>query len=54
MRETVVLHEIAHWLTPHGASHGTEFQSAFMWLLDHVVAPEAGFVFRFFLAQAVR
>lgn len=53
MRETVVLHEIAHWMTPQGAAHGREFQSALLWLLDTVIGPEAGFVFRYFLAESI-
>jgi putative metallohydrolase (TIGR04338 family) len=45
MREIVVLHELAHHLTRHTApSHGADFRSAFLDLLERVLAPEARFL----------
>lgn len=42
-RETVVLHEIAHHLTP-GAGHNGEFCGAFVYLLTEIIGPEAGWL----------
>lgn len=44
MREIVLLHEIAHHLTPTAAAHGPEFRHTFCNLLEQVLAPEARFM----------
>ena len=44
MRELVVLHEIAHHLSPGG--HGPEFADAFLTLLGAVMGPEVALVLR--------
>ncbi len=45
LREMVVLHEVAHALTPpEFAAHGREFRSNFCDLLEKVLAPEARFL----------
>jgi putative metallohydrolase (TIGR04338 family) len=46
LRETVVLHELAHHLTPHATAHGAEFRAAFLHLLEELVAPEAAWLLR--------
>lgn len=46
MRELVVLHEIAHHLTPDGPAHGAEFTATFCALAGLVMGPEAGHVLR--------
>lgn len=46
MRETVVLHELAHHLTPEVVNHGPEFQEALLDLYCEVMAPEVAFVAR--------
>lgn len=43
LRELVVLHEIAHHLTP-GARHGPDFVDCLVTLVREIVGPEAGFV----------
>lgn len=40
MRESLVLHELAHHLT-HGG-HGSDFCSAMVWLVRRCIGPEAG------------
>lgn len=45
LRETVVLHELAHHLTP-GAGHGPAFCAALLYLFEHVIAPEAAHLLR--------
>lgn len=42
MREIVVLHEIAHHLTPPGSAHGAEFVGVFLLLVREVIGPEVG------------
>lgn len=49
-REIVVLHEIAHHLTP-GAGHNEEFCGAFIYLLSEVMGPEAGWLMTILLAD---
>jgi putative metallohydrolase (TIGR04338 family) len=47
MRETVVLHELAHHLTPEdtvNAGHGDRFCSCLVWLITRCIAPEAGLI----------
>lgn len=46
MRETVVLHELAHHLTPGSLDHGIEFQEALVCLYEAAMAPEVAFVAR--------
>ncbi|AQT78147.1 hypothetical protein B1R94_01200 [Mycolicibacterium litorale] len=46
MRELVVLHEIAHHLTPDGPAHGPEFTATFCELATMVMGPEVGHVLR--------
>lgn len=45
MRELVVLHEIAHHLSP-GAKHGPKFVGTFVALVTEILGPEAGFMLR--------
>lgn len=49
-REIVVLHEIAHHLTP-GASHNEEFCGAYVHLLNTIMGPEAGWLMTVLLAD---
>jgi putative metallohydrolase (TIGR04338 family) len=42
MREVVVLHEVAHHLSPSG--HGPGFAGTYLRLVEEIVGPEAGFV----------
>lgn len=56
MRETVLLHELAHHLSRHASqSHGPEFVAAHIDLLTRVMAPEAGLALRLlYAAEQVR
>ena len=45
MRELVVLHEVAHHLTP-GEGHGPPFVAALLELVENLVGAEAGFLLR--------
>lgn len=45
LREQVILHEMAHHLTP-GCSHGGPFRDCLAWLLEEIVAPEVGWLMR--------
>lgn len=45
LRESVVLHELAHHLTP-TMQHGGDFVAMLLHLLEHVVAPEAAHLLR--------
>lgn len=45
LREAVILHELAHHLTPH-CGHSAEFRDCFAWLLEEIVAPEVGWLLR--------
>lgn len=45
-REVVILHEVAHHLTPCGTEHGVEWRACFLDLLDGIVGPEAAFLLR--------
>lgn len=45
-REVVVLHELAHFISPAGASHGPEFCGALVRLVTEVIGPEMGFLLR--------
>ena len=47
-RETVVLHEIAHHLTPHHG-HDEVFASCLAHLLEEHIGPEAGLIYRIML-----
>lgn len=49
MRETVVLHELAHHIAGPSAAHGPDFRKEFANLFDKVLAPEAGMMLRFLL-----
>lgn len=52
MRETVLLHEIAHHLTLTASqAHGPEFTARFMDLLTEHIGPEAGLLFKVFLTE---
>ena len=52
LREVVVLHELAHHYAPRGgASHGPEFTSTFLTLLELVVGPEAALLLRMIFAD---
>ena len=46
LREIVVLHELAHHLSPLGTHHGPEFAQTFLDLVEGILGPEAGFLFR--------
>jgi putative metallohydrolase (TIGR04338 family) len=46
MRELVLLHEIAHHLTPDGPAHGPNFIATFCELATVVMGPEVGHVLR--------
>lgn len=54
MRETVVLHELAHALTDDVVeeAHGPVFRRAFCDLLAEVMSPEVGFVMEYLFHQA--
>ncbi|MCX2931833.1 TIGR04338 family metallohydrolase [Mycobacterium sp. CVI_P3] len=55
MRELVVLHEIAHHLTPTGPAHGPDFVATFCDLTAMAMGPEAGYVLRVvYTKQGVR
>lgn len=45
LRETVVLHELAHHLSPE-PHHGPDFTAHLLYLLHHVIAPEAEHLLR--------
>lgn len=47
MRESVLIHEIAHHLEQD--SHGPRWRGAFCFLLEDCIAPEAGFMLRVFM-----
>lgn len=49
-REIVVLHEVAHHLTP-GAEHNEEFCAAYVYLLSEIMGPEAGWLYTVLLAD---
>jgi putative metallohydrolase (TIGR04338 family) len=51
MRELVVVHEIAHHLTP-GAGHGPPFVTVLLVLVEGLVASEAAFLLRSALLEA--
>ena len=52
LRETVVLHELAHHLTPwRTAPHGPEFVGTLVALLTEIIGPEVGFTMRLSAAQ---
>lgn len=44
MREIVILHEIAHHLSPGGADHGPGFIEALTFLITEIMGLEAGFI----------
>lgn len=49
-RQTVVLHEVAHHLTPwHG--HDSVFTGMLAYLFDEFIGPEAGFMYRVLLSN---
>lgn len=52
MREVVLLHEIAHHLTPRGSSHGPEYAGAFIDLVGIVMGPEAALLLRISMHEA--
>lgn len=55
LRELVVLHEMAHHLSPAEPAHGPEFAATFCELAESVMGPEAGHVLRVLYAkQGVR
>lgn len=45
LREIVILHELAHHLTP-GSNHGSAFRDCFAWLVEEIIAPEVGWLLR--------
>ena len=49
LREVVVLHEIAHHLTPADPGHGPEFTGVVRALLTEIIGPEVGLVFTWLL-----
>jgi putative metallohydrolase (TIGR04338 family) len=51
LRELVVLHEIAHHLSPQGPAHGGEFAWTFCELAEIVMGPEVGHVLRVVYAK---
>lgn len=51
MRELVLLHEIAHHLTPGGPAHGPDFIATFCELAALVMGPEVGHVLRVVYAK---
>ena len=51
MRELVLLHEIAHHLTPEGPAHGPDFVATFCELAAVVMGPEVGHVLRVVYAK---
>ncbi|MEZ0355971.1 TIGR04338 family metallohydrolase [Mycobacterium sp. ENV421] len=51
MRELVLLHEIAHHLTPQGPAHGPGFVATFCELAALVMGPEVGHVLRVVYAK---
>ncbi len=51
MRETVVLHELAHHLTPCSLDHGKTFQDALLDLYEVAMAPEVAFVARVLISS---
>jgi putative metallohydrolase (TIGR04338 family) len=51
MRELVVLHELAHHLTP-GDQHGSAFVAMFAHLVEELIGAEAGFLLRSALLDA--
>lgn len=46
MRETVILHELAHLSSSTGAAHGPEFVKAYTELLGRVMGPETALTYR--------
>jgi putative metallohydrolase (TIGR04338 family) len=44
MRELVVLHELAHHLTPDDPGHGAQFVGALLTLVAEIIGPEAALV----------
>lgn len=53
LRELVVLHEIAHHLDdPTGPAHGRTFANTLIDLVELVLGPEAGFVYRVVLSDS--
>lgn len=53
MRELVLLHELAHHLTPaHRAAHGAEFTDTHLTLVSELVGPEAGLLLRTTMHEA--
>lgn len=53
--EAVVVHEVAHHLTGYRAqvaSHGPEFVSVLLWLIEDLLGVEAAFVLRTFMLEA--
>lgn len=46
MRELVVLHELAHMMSPEGPPHGPLFVAAFIDLLTQIMGPPAGLATR--------
>jgi hypothetical protein len=51
MRELVLLHEVAHHLTPQGPAHGPDFIATFCELATVVMGPEVGHVLRVVYAK---
>lgn len=51
LRELVVVHELAHHLSPEGAAHGPAFVATICELADAVMGPEAGHVLRVLYAH---
>jgi putative metallohydrolase (TIGR04338 family) len=51
-RESVVLHEIAHHLSP-GTGHGPHFQKTLVRLLDTYIGAEVGWVYSILATEAI-
>ncbi|OMC33968.1 hypothetical protein A5740_09945 [Mycobacterium sp. GA-1841] len=51
LRELVILHEVAHHLSPGGPAHGPDFVATYCELCETVMGPEVGLVLRMVYAK---
>lgn len=51
LRELVVLHELAHHLSPEGPAHGSGFVATYCELCETIMGPEVGLVLRMVYAK---
>ncbi|MBU9762370.1 TIGR04338 family metallohydrolase [Mycobacterium sp. TNTM28] len=51
LRELVVLHELAHHLSPEGPAHGPGFVATYCELCETIMGPEVGLVLRMVYAK---